>query len=93
MQVHVHPPDDKSRNGRRIRKRDRPCIVESFDRLKSNYTPAGLVNNHGPFTCGKDAYEAVHNAVVLEQIAKMAAISLQINPNAKMNEAFIILYS
>ena len=64
-------------------------IVESFDRLKPNYTPAGLVNNHGPFTWGKDAYEAVHNAVVLEQIAKMAAISLQINPNAKMNEALI----
>ena len=28
-------------------------IVESFDRLKPNYTPAGLVNNHGPFTWGK----------------------------------------
>ncbi|MDR1631447.1 MAG: L-ribulose-5-phosphate 4-epimerase [Dysgonamonadaceae bacterium] len=64
-------------------------IVESFDRLNPDYTPGVLVNNHGPFTWGKDAHEAVHNAVVLEQVAKMAAISLQINPNTKMNEELI----
>ena len=35
--------------------------------------PAVLCKNHGPFTWGKDAHEAVHNAVVLEECAKMAA--------------------
>ena len=34
--------------------------------------PAVLCKNHGPFTWGKDAHEAVHNAVVLEEVAKMA---------------------
>ena len=32
------------------------------------YTPAVLCKNHGPFTWGKDAAEAVHNAVVLEEV-------------------------
>ena len=35
--------------------------------------PAVLCKNHGPFSWGKDAHEAVHNAVVLEEVAKMAA--------------------
>ena len=35
--------------------------------------PAVLCKNHGPFTWGKDGHEAVHNAVVLEEVAKMAA--------------------
>lgn len=42
--------------------------------------PAVLCKNHGPFTWGKDAAEAVHNAVVLEEVAKMAACTEQINP-------------
>ena len=42
--------------------------------------PAVLCKNHGPFTWGKDAAEAVHNAVVLEEVAKMAARTEQINP-------------
>ena len=44
--------------------------------------PAILVNNHGPFSWGKNADEAVHNAVVLEEVAKMAFNALQLtNPN------------
>lgn len=43
--------------------------------------PAVLCKNHGPFTWGKDGMEAVHNAVVLEEVAKMAARAEQINPN------------
>ena len=39
-----------------------------------------LCKNHGPFTWGKDAHEAVHNAAVLEEVAKMAAYSELINP-------------
>ena len=42
--------------------------------------PAVLCKNHGPFTWGKNAYEAVHNAVVLEEVAKMAARCELINP-------------
>jgi L-ribulose-5-phosphate 4-epimerase len=39
-----------------------------------------LVGNHAPFTWGKNAAKAVYNAAVLEEIAKMAYLSLQINP-------------
>ena len=42
-------------------------------------TPAVLCKNHGPFTWGKDAMEAVHNAVVLEEVAKMATNTEVIN--------------
>ena len=42
--------------------------------------PAVLCKNHGPFTWGKDGMEAVHNAVVLEEVAKMAARAELINP-------------
>jgi len=45
--------------------------------------PAVLVNCHGPFTWGTDAMDAVHNTVVLEEIAAMAHISLAINPQLK----------
>jgi L-ribulose-5-phosphate 4-epimerase len=41
-------------------------------------TPAVLVKNHGPFAWGTDANNAVHNAVVLEEVAKMAFISMTI---------------
>jgi L-ribulose-5-phosphate 4-epimerase len=64
-------------------------IVERFKDLNPEHTPGVLVNNHGPFTWGKDANQAVHNAVVLEQIAKMALISFLINPDLKMNEELI----
>ncbi|MDL2217355.1 L-ribulose-5-phosphate 4-epimerase [Christensenellaceae bacterium OttesenSCG-928-M15] len=47
-------------------------IVETFQNKKASDTPAVLVANHGPFAWGKDAGEAVHNAVVLEEIAFMA---------------------
>lgn len=42
--------------------------------------PAVLCKNHGPFTWGKDGKEAVHNAIVLEEVAKMAAICEWVNP-------------
>ena len=45
--------------------------------------PAVLCKNHGPFAWGKDAHEAVHNAVVLEEVAKMAARCEMINPQVK----------
>lgn len=62
-------------------------IADEFERLAVYYlaTPAVLCKNHGPFTWGKDAKEAVHNAVVLEEVAKMAARCEQIDP--KVNPA------
>ncbi len=47
-------------------------IVETFQDLNPDNMPAVLVKNHGPFTWGKDAFDAVHNAVVLEEVAMMA---------------------
>ena len=57
-------------------------IIETFEKLGLNpmYTPAVLCSNHGPFAWGKDAAEAVHNAVVLEEVAKMATKTEMINP-------------
>lgn len=66
-------------------------IVEHFrsNEIVPSHTPAVLVRNHGPFAWGKDCHEAVHNAVVMEQVAKMAYISLQINSALTMNELLI----
>lgn len=47
-------------------------IVEGFEHLDPLATPGVLVRNHGPFTWGKDAAEAVYHAVVLEEVAKIA---------------------
>lgn len=58
-------------------------IVERFANLNPSYIPAVLVANHAPFTWGKDPHEAVHNSVVLEEVAKMALAAKQINPNCQ----------
>lgn len=57
-------------------------IVETFEKAGLNpmYTPGVLCTNHGPFTWGKDAAEAVHNAVVLEEVAKMSLNTELVNP-------------
>ena len=57
-------------------------IIETFKERGINpvYVPAVLCKNHGPFTWGKDASEAVHNAVVLEEVAKKASRTELINP-------------
>jgi L-ribulose-5-phosphate 4-epimerase len=49
-----------------------------------------LVGNHAPFTWGKNADKAVHNSAVLEQIAQMALLTEQINPQVpRLKEALI----
>ncbi|MDI9470115.1 MAG: L-ribulose-5-phosphate 4-epimerase [Bacillota bacterium] len=58
-------------------------IVERFAGLDPGHVPAVLCMNHAPFTWGKDANEAVHNAVVLEEVAKMAARTEMLNPDVK----------
>ena len=57
-------------------------IIEIFQDKDPMAVPAVLCQNHGPFTWGKDAKEAVHNAVVLEEVAKMAFFTEQLNPKA-----------
>lgn len=47
------------------------------------HTPGVLCTNHGPFTWGKDAAEAVHNAVVLEEVARMAIRTELLNPQVQ----------
>ncbi len=47
-------------------------IVECFRKLDPDAIPSVLIHGHGPFSWGKDAPDAVHNAVVLEEISKMA---------------------
>ncbi|MEC1262848.1 L-ribulose-5-phosphate 4-epimerase [Bacillus swezeyi] len=56
-------------------------ITETFQHLDPRDVPGVLVNNHGPFCWGEDALTAVHNAVVLEEVAKMAYHSLMLNPS------------
>ena len=56
-------------------------IIECFKNMDPMDIPAVLVQSHGPFTWGKDAKEAVHNAVVLEEVAYMAFHTLQLNPD------------
>ena len=60
-------------------------IAEEFKNRGIDYlsVPVVLCKNHGPFTWGKDAAEAVHNAVVLEEVAKMAAYTEQINSHVQ----------
>lgn len=64
-------------------------IIERFKELNPTHIPGVLVENHGPFSWGKDANEAVYNAVVMEQVAKMAYISFNINPQLSMNSYLI----
>ena len=63
------------------------CIRER--RINPMHTPGVLVKNHGPFTWGKDADHAVYNAVVLEQVAKMAFVSFCINPCITMSPLLV----
>lgn len=57
-------------------------IVEAFKNRSPIYVPGVICKSHGPFTWGKDARQSVFNAVVLEEVAKMNTLTLQINPSA-----------
>ena len=61
-------------------------IVEKFDDLDPVAIPGVVVNSHGPFTWGKDAYEAVKNAIILEEVAMMAWHTLMLNNEAKLQQ-------
>lgn len=64
-------------------------IVETFADKKATELPAVLVYSHGPFTWGKDAAEAVHNAVVLEEIAMMAVYTEQLGHHTPMQQELL----
>ena len=55
-------------------------IIETIAQRDPLALPGILVNQHAPFTWGKDAHTAVHHAVVLEEVARMALLTLQLNP-------------
>jgi L-ribulose-5-phosphate 4-epimerase len=67
-------------------------IINCFKEKGLNYEEVEMmiIGNHAPFTWGKNGDKAVYNAAVLEQIAKMAWLTEQINPQApKLKEALI----
>ncbi|WP_072570302.1 L-ribulose-5-phosphate 4-epimerase [Enterobacter sp. SA187] len=58
-------------------------IIETLGDADPLHTPGIVVYQHGPFAWGKDAADAVHNAVVMEEVARMAWIAYGINPHLK----------
>jgi L-ribulose-5-phosphate 4-epimerase len=67
-------------------------IIETFQKkgLDPVAVPGVLVSNHAPFCWGKDAHQAVHNAVVLEEVAKMALQTFQLNPAVQSMDQFLL---
>ncbi|MDE1985746.1 MAG: L-ribulose-5-phosphate 4-epimerase [Alphaproteobacteria bacterium] len=65
-------------------------IVDTFKDLDPLHHPAVLVASHGPFTWGTDVNDAVHNAVVLEFIAKLAGETLRINPDVDPMQSVLL---
>ncbi|MFS0636252.1 L-ribulose-5-phosphate 4-epimerase [Mesobacillus foraminis] len=67
-------------------------IIEKFrsEELDPVAMPGVLVASHAPFAWGKDAHQAVHNAVVLEEVAKMALHSFQLNPQVEDIDQFLL---
>ena len=65
-------------------------IVETFRKLDPMQHPAVLVAGHGPFTWGRDPDDAVHNAVVLEFVARLASETLRVNPKTKPMEPALL---
>lgn len=64
-------------------------IIKTFENYNYRFTPAVLVKNHGPFVWGKDIHEAVHNAIVLEEVAKMAYYTLTLNASADISKTLM----
>lgn len=67
-------------------------IVETFSTSETDplQCPGVLVNGHGPFTWGKNPQEAVYKAVILEYTAKIAFLTLQIQPNAPSLQKYLL---
>jgi L-ribulose-5-phosphate 4-epimerase len=53
-------------------------IIETFKNIDPLYVPGVLAGNHGPFAWGENAEKAVYNAIVLEEVARMALLTMQL---------------
>ena len=78
----IFPASVRSRIDDAYEKNTGVLIVDEFAKLQKDYeaVPACLCKNHGPFAWGKNPVDAVHSAVVLEEVAKMAYRTELINP-------------
>ncbi|CAM4350292.1 L-ribulose-5-phosphate 4-epimerase [Klebsiella pneumoniae] len=65
-------------------------IIEKLGEANPLHTPGIVVYQHGPFAWGKDAHEAVHNAVVMEEVARMAWIARGINPQLQPIDSWLM---
>ena len=65
-------------------------IIETLGEVEPLHTPGVVVYQHGPFAWGKDAHDAVHNAVVMEEVAKMAWIARGINPALSAIDGYLM---
>lgn len=65
-------------------------IIETLKEGEPLHTPGVVVYQHGPFAWGKDAHDAVHNAVVMEEVARMAWIARGINPGLKPIDGYLM---
>ncbi|HBR9125209.1 TPA: L-ribulose-5-phosphate 4-epimerase [Klebsiella pneumoniae] len=65
-------------------------IIETLGEANPLHTPGIVVYQHGPFAWGKDAHEAVHNAVVMEEVARMAWIARGINPRLQPIDSWLM---
>lgn len=65
-------------------------IIETLGEANPLHTPGIVVYQHGPFACGKDAHEAVHNAVVMEEVARMVWIARGINPQLQPIDSWLM---
>ena len=84
------PPDEVTRD---YETATGDAIIRRFQGLNPVEVPMVLVAGHGPFAWGKDAAEAVHNAVVLEETARMAMLTVQIaGPQPEPLEDYVLDY-
>ncbi|MCU8688256.1 L-ribulose-5-phosphate 4-epimerase [Klebsiella pneumoniae] len=65
-------------------------IIETLGEANPLHTPGIVVYQHGPFAWGKDAHEAVYNAVVMEEVARMAWIARGINPQLQPIDSWLM---
>ncbi|WP_313448324.1 L-ribulose-5-phosphate 4-epimerase [Pseudescherichia sp.] len=65
-------------------------IIETLKEGEPLHTPGVVVYQHGPFAWGKDAHDAVHNAVVMEEVARMAWMARSINPGLKPIDGYLM---
>ncbi|MCG7586940.1 L-ribulose-5-phosphate 4-epimerase [Photobacterium sp. OFAV2-7] len=63
-------------------------IIEEFSRrdIDPKAVPSAIISGHAPFSWGKNAHDAVHNAVVLEEVAAMALATRSLNSGIKVQQ-------